>query len=104
MGLSRRMKSRRTNTNSVLEGTTRRLLLGINMIADRAALHEDDWMVTILPSHSCGQPGDEFCPCPTSHLLKTVGRQMVAFVNDQMAVFGQTVVHNAFAYQALNKR
>ncbi len=29
---------------------------------------------------------------------------MVALVNDQMAIFGYTVVNHTLAYQALNKR
>ena len=92
------------NKNRMLERASRGLFLGIDTMAHGAALHEDDRMVPVLARHSCGQPGNKFRLCPTSHLLKAVGRQMVAFVNDQMAVFGYTVVNDAFAYQALNER
>src|SRR6266568_3284962 len=83
---------------------SRGLFLCVDTMAHGAALHEDDWVVTILARQRCGQPGNKFCLCPTSHLLKAVRRQMVAFVNNKMTVFGHPVVNDVFADQALNER
>src|ERR1700694_5417601 len=70
----------------------------------RSALHEDDGMVTILADHGCGQPGNVLGLCPTDHLLKAMGGQMVALVDNDVAVFAHPVVNYTFAYQTLNKR
>src|SRR5436309_1375248 len=84
--------------------TGRRLLPGIDMIADRPALHEDDGVVTILARYSGGQTRHKSCLDPARHLLKTVGRQMVAFIDNKMAIICYAVVHDAFTHQALDKR
>src|ERR1700719_990922 len=88
----------------MFKGTSCGLLLGVDMMTDGPALHEDDWVVAVLARHRCGQPSNKFRLCPASHLLKAVGRQMMAFVNNQMAIFGHTVVHCPLANQALNER
>src|SRR5215469_3602223 len=90
--------------NYMFKGTGRGLFLGVDTITDGAALHEDDRVVTVLPRHGCGQPGNKLRLCPTSNLLKTAGGQMMTFVNNQMAVFSYTVVHGAPARQTLNER
>ena len=40
--------------NLVVKGTDCCLLLGVNAMANRTALHENNWVVAILPRHSCG--------------------------------------------------
>src|SRR5262245_37807698 len=69
---------------------------------DRAALHEDDWMVAVLACHRGGQPEDEARLGLPRHLLEAVRREMVAFVDDEVAVVGNAVVDDALAHQALN--
>src|SRR5437016_4340099 len=38
----------------MVEGPKRRLLFGVNTMTDRTALHEDDWVVAVLPRHRRG--------------------------------------------------
>ena len=104
MGVSRRPECGRANKNRMVEWMSRGLLLGVDKMTDGPALHEDNRVMAILARHSCGQSGNKFRLCPARHLFKAIRRQMVAFVNNQLAVFCRTVVDNAFANQALNER
>ena len=70
----------------MLEWTGRGLHLGVHHMPHRSALHEDDWLVAILAGHGGRQPGDVFRFRAPGHLLEAVGRQMMTFVHDQVAV------------------
>src|SRR5665213_298535 len=48
-------KLRAPENDHMLEGPSGRLLLGIDAMTDRTALHEDNWVVAILPRHRRGQ-------------------------------------------------
>src|SRR5262249_60292956 len=56
-----RLKGRRTHENAVDKGPPHRLGLRVNAMPHRAALHEDDRMMAILPRDRCGQSRDEPC-------------------------------------------
>ena len=88
----------------VFERSCRRLRFGVHPMPHGAALHEDDWMMTVLARHRRGQPQDESRLRPTDHLLKAVRRQMVAFIDDHLAVLGDAIVHDTLADEALNDR
>ena len=69
-----------------------------------AALHEDDWMMTVLARHRRGQAQDESRLRPTDHLFEAVRRQVVTFIDDHLPVIGDAIVHDIFADEALNDR
>ena len=71
---------------------------------DRAALHEDDRVVTILPGDGSGQPEHEPRSRLPGDLFEAVGRQMVALVHDQVTVAGHTIIDDTLLDQALNHR
>src|SRR3954453_16054319 len=48
---SRKLKLSASEDDLVVEWSARCLLPGINAITDRAALHEDDRVVAVLPCH-----------------------------------------------------
>src|SRR5436190_4210836 len=54
------MKTRRTDMDSVIEWTRRRLLPGVDSRANRSALHEDNRVMPILASDRGGEARDEF--------------------------------------------
>src|SRR5579864_5982306 len=70
---------------------------------DWTALHEDDRVVTVLACHRGGQPEDEARFCLPRHLLEAVRRDMVTFIDDEVAVIGHKIVDDALADQALNQ-
>ena len=86
------------------ERACRRLDLRADAVAHRAALHEDDRMVAVLPRDGGRQPQHVLRPRPPRDLLEAVRGQVVALVDDEVAVVGHAVVHDALAHQALNER
>jgi hypothetical protein len=64
---------------------------------DWAALHEDDRMVTVLACDGCRQTNDESRLGSAYHLLETVSRQVMALINDHMAVLSDAVIYHAFS-------
>jgi hypothetical protein len=100
--VSRRLECCGLNEHEMLEGARRRLCASIYLMSNRTALHEDDRMVTVLACDSCRQAKDESGPGLTRNLFETVRRQMVAFVNDHVAVIGDEVSDHALADETLN--
>ena len=84
--------------------STSSLRARVNAISNRAALHEDDRMVTIFAGHCRGQPEDVVRLRSASHELETRRRKMVALVDDQMTVVRYNVGYFASAHKALNQR
>ena len=87
----------------MVEGPSRCLLLGIDAMTDRAALHEDDRVVAVLPRHrrrqaehvsGLGLPRDGF---------EAHGGEVMAFVDDNMAVIGDQIGDDTLPNQALHK-
>src|SRR5439155_694949 len=96
-----RLKGCRTHENAVRKGTPHRLRLRADAMPHRAALHEDDRMMTIFPSDRCRQSRDESRFRAPDDLFKAVGRQMVALVYDQMTICGDAIVDDAIADETL---
>ena len=78
--------------------------LGIDAMTNRAALHEDDWMMAVLSRHRRGQtehvsrlglPRDGF---------KAHGGKVMAFIDDDMPVVGDQIGDDALSDQALHER
>ena len=88
----------------MLKRTGGRLRLGIDAMANRSALHEDDRMMAVLARDGGRQARDELRLRLTDDLLETLGGQMVTFIHDEMAVFCQPIAHDALAHQALDDR
>ena len=61
-------------------------------------------MVSVFARDGGRQAEDKTRLGTTSDLLEAVGRQMMAFVDDQMTVVADAVVHDAFADEALDHR
>src|SRR5439155_83000 len=80
----------------------RRLCAGTYLMPNWAALHEDDRMVTVLACDGCRQANDESGFGLAYHLLETMSRQVMALINDHMAVLGDAVIYYAFPDETLN--
>ena len=97
-----RLERRRLNEDEVLERARRRLCASVHAMPNRAALHEDDRMMAVLAGDGRRQSNDESGLRLPGHLLEAVRRQMMALVDDHMAVFGDAIIHDALADQTLN--
>src|SRR5207302_1578026 len=98
-----RLKSCGTDENGVGKRTPDRLRLRADTMSHRAALHEDDRMMPILASDRCRQSRDKLSLRAPDDLFEAVGRQMMALVYDQMAIFANAVFDDAFAHETLNE-
>src|SRR5262245_60214864 len=93
----------RTNEYLMRKGSVRRLLFRIHAIANWAALHENNWMVPIFARHSGGQTDDEFSLNPPQDEFKTVSRNVMAFIHNDVAVICNAIVHHSLANDALDQ-
>src|SRR5262245_5177524 len=100
--ISVRLKRCRLNEHEVFEWAGCRLSASIYLMSNRAALHEDDWMVTILACDSCRQTKDESVLRLPCYLFETMRREMVAFVDDHVAVIRHDVGDHALADETLH--
>ena len=97
-----RLEGGRLNEHEMLEWARRGLCASIDPMSNRTALHEDDRMVTILACDGGRQAKDESglgVPC---NLFETVRRQMVAFVDDHVAIIGDEISDHALPDETLN--
>ena len=92
------------NRDLVAEGARGGLRLGIDAIAHRAALHEDDRMVAVLARDRRGEPQHVSRLRPPRDELEADGREMVALVDDQVTVVADEIAHLAVAHEALDQR
>lgn len=76
----------------------------IDAESHRAALHEDDRVMPVLAGYGRRQAEDVFRLAAPGHRLEADRRQMVAFVDDQMAVLADDVIDLALAGQTLDDR
>ena len=74
----------------------------IHLVTHWTALHENNRLVPILACHGRRQTGKIFGLALANHLLKADCRNMVALVNDQIAVIANDVTDNSFLDQALD--
>jgi len=88
-----RHERRRADDDRMREGPCSRLNLGADSMPDRAALHEDDRVMTVLPSDGGGEAKHIPGPGPSCNLFEAVRRQMMALVHDELAILGHAVVH-----------
>ena len=63
---------------------------------NRAALHEDNRMMSIFTGHSRGQTSHEFCLCQARDEFTTVRANVMAFIYDKMPVFCHTLGEDEF--------
>ena len=85
------------------EGACCCLSLGINPIANRPALHEDDRMMAVLACDSCGQSEHVASVAAARDQFKAHGGQVVAFIDDEVAIIADNVIHFTIAHKALNQ-
>ena len=97
-----RLERCRLNEHEVLERARCRLCASIYLMSNRTALHEDDRMVAVLACDGCRQANDESGFGLAYHLLETVRRQMMALIDDHVAVIGDEVIDHALADETLN--
>lgn len=84
------------------EGACGGLLAGIDSVSDGAALHEDDGMVSVLAGDGGGEAEDEFGFCASGDEFEALCGEVVAFVDDEVAVVGDEVFDHALANEALD--
>jgi len=76
----------------------------INAMPNRAALHEDDRMMTIFAGHRRRQPENVARFRPAGYELKTRRRKMMALIDNQMAVVRHHIGYFTSAHEALDQR
>jgi hypothetical protein len=72
------------------------------LMSYRTALHVDDRVVSIFALRRCRQAEDVPRLYLLHHLLKSECRQMVAFINNDLPVFGDEVFDSLSAVGALD--
>src|SRR5687768_11026112 len=75
---------------------------GVNAIARRTALHEDDRVMTVLARHGSRQTEQIFRLRAPHHGLETDGGKVMAFIDDKMPAIRNDVVRLAFTCKALD--
>jgi len=70
---------------------------------DRATLHKDDRLMAIFSSRRSRQAGNIFGFDLPHDLLEAERRNMVAFINDDVAVLSDEVLHFTFAVETLKQ-
>lgn len=91
-----------TDNYSVAKRSLRRLLAFVHPISDWPTLHENDWMVAILARYGSRKARDIIRFTLPGNDLKTSGRNVMTFINNQMPIFAYEVTYNTFLAQALN--
>ena len=71
-------------------------------MANRPALHDDDWVMPVFALRRCGQAGDVTPIHLSENLLETYGGKVMALVHNDVTIVGDHIVHDLFAIQALN--
>src|SRR5262245_13933596 len=97
-----RTESSPLDYHAVRERSRCRLFPRVDAMTDRAALHEDDGMMTVLPGHCCGQSEHVLGLGGASHRLKADSGQVMAFVHHEMSVAGHEVGNLTLLHQALD--
>ena len=86
-----------------MNATFESLLTGVNAVADRAALHEDDWMMPILSRDGRRKSQDEPCFRAPRRQLEARSGQVVTFINNQMAIICDKIRDFALLDKALDQ-
>src|SRR5205807_675020 len=93
-----------TDNDSMFKWACRGLLFRIDAIPYRAALHEYDRMVAILPGHGRGQTGNKLSLGLPNHKFKAIGGEMMTLIDDHMPIISNPVIDDSLAYHALHER
>ena len=81
----------------------RRLLSGIDAMTDRAALHEDDRVMAILPRHCRGQTQTYRAFAAQRDRFEAHGRKVMALIDNDMSVISDQIRDDAPSKQALHE-
>src|SRR5690349_19762376 len=87
--------------NLMVEGPSGRLLSCVNAMTNRAALHEDNRVVAILPRHRRRQAEHVLSPGLPRDGFEAHGGQVMAFVDDDMPIVGDQITDDTPPHQAL---
>jgi len=79
----------------MFKGSRAACFCGVDMIADRTALHEDDRVVAVAARYVARQSGTNFALILAGPPARAVGREMMAFIDNQVAIAGDAIVYNA---------
>ena len=102
-GAADRFEGSRLHKDPVLEWPGHCLRLRVHAVAHRPALHENNGMVAVLAFHGRRQPDDEPRFGPARHLLEALRGEVMALVDDQLAIVSDLVGNHALVDQALNE-
>src|SRR5438034_1018198 len=80
------------------------LLLCGDPVTHRPALHKDNRMMSVFASDRRRKPCDIARFGASRDQFKTCRRQMMTFINDQVAVGADAIVHDPLPDQALYQR
>ena len=72
-------------------------------VSDGAALHEDDRVVPVLARYGRRETEHVLRPRVARHRLEADRREVVAFIDHEMPVIGDEVVHHVLALKALER-
>ena len=86
----------------VREGTSLRLLFGVNPVSYRPALHENNRMVAVLAAHGGRETSNILGLGPSGNLLETGGCYMMALIHNKMPIVANQIIHHTFAHKTLN--
>ncbi|MFZ0502049.1 MAG: hypothetical protein WAM52_23210 [Steroidobacteraceae bacterium] len=81
----------------MFEWSSRCLCARVDAISNRAALHEDDRVMAILARYGGRETHREPRLGPTSDQLEAARRQVVTFIDNELAVISDAIVHHALA-------
>lgn len=86
----------------MFEGPGGSLYLRVHAISYRPALHEDDWVVTVLSRDGRREPSHKPRLGLTRHTFEALCREMVTLVDNKVTVLANSIVDNTLLHQALN--
>ena len=88
----------------MIEGPRGSLVPGIHTKPDRPALHHDDRVVSVFSNRGGRQAENVPALDPFEHLLEGESGNVMALIHDDMAVFGDQILHSPSTIQALEDR
>jgi hypothetical protein len=103
VGFARLADVCQADNNIVHEWALKGLMSGLDAVSHGTALHENDWVVSILAVHGGGKSGDEASLGAACNQLESRGGYVVALVYDEMAIVGDEVGDCAFSNEALDE-
>lgn len=91
------------NDESVLESVASRFSPFVHPVSDRATLHMDNWMPSVLADRRCGQPQNGGSSHLLQHLFKTERRDVVIFVDNHVSIVRHEIMYDSIAKETLKK-